>query len=362
MSLRIIHGKFHYRFQIAGHEYTGNTGHPATRPNRPAAEAVQVRAREMVAQGCQPQRLHVEHKPFGDAMAAYLEWAKGEHREHPGTPQRLAVSATNLVAFFGRTPVAAITAGQIEDFKSRRRAAGIQDVTLRHDLHCLAPMLRYARLHHWIGDADPMDGVEIPSDKGAVRIHVLTPAEETLYFQTALSLGYSDLHDLGRLMIRQGCRPGELMAMERADIDVEASLMRVAGGKTASARRSLRLVPESRQIVAGRPLEDGKWLFPRRADPDQPIVSLQRAHDRVMRKLGYGEGWVIYDFRHTFATRFAEATGGDVVALATILGHSNLRTVMKYVHPSQKYSNAAMETMDRWVTATAEAAGEELVQ
>ena len=51
---------------------------------------------------------------------------------------------------------------------------------------------------------------------------------------------------------------------------------------------------------------------------------------------------MIYDLRHTFATRFAEATSGDVVALAAILGHANLRTVMRYVHVSREHRRAQM--------------------
>jgi integrase len=52
--------------------------------------------------------------------------------------------------------------------------------------------------------------------------------------------------------------------------------------------------------------------------------------------------FVIYDFRHTFATRFTEATSGDVVALAPILGHANLRTVMRYVHVSREHRRTQM--------------------
>ncbi|HMC58450.1 MAG TPA: hypothetical protein VKJ01_04595, partial [Candidatus Solibacter sp.] len=34
--------------------------------------------------------------------------------------------------------------------------------------------------------------------------------------------------------------------------------------------------------------------------------------------------------------------GGDVVALAAILGHANLRTVMRYVHVSREHRRAQM--------------------
>jgi len=43
------------------------------------------------------------------------------------------------------------------------------------------------------------------------------------------------------------------------------------------------------------------------------------------------------------ATRFAEATGGNVVALAAILGHANLRTVRRYVHLSREHRRTRMQ-------------------
>ncbi len=53
----------------------------------------------------------------------------------------------------------------------------------------------------------------------------------------------------------------------------------------------------------------------------------------------------MYDFRHTFATRAAES-GMPVATLAAILGHADLRSVMKYVHVRQEAQDLAMERFD----------------
>lgn len=345
MPLQRRRGNWHYRFQVADHVHTANTGFAATKRNRAPAEAVEVRARELVLQG-RPQLLRLEPQPFSDAMAAFLTWAEGEHRAKPATTRRLRGSSTSLLEFFGAASVASLNAGQIEDYKAWRRRQGREEVTIRHDLHCLGPMLRYCRLHNWLGDADPLDQVEIPSDKDAVRMHVLTAAEETAYFQTCLSLGYSELHDIGRLMIRQGCRPGELMALQPRDIDLERALMRILGGKTHAARRSLRLVPESRQVFAQRLLGVDVWVFPSRRHPDRPLSRLDGPHERVMRDLGYGkgEGFVVYDLRHTFATRAAQQNM-DLPTLAAILGHASISSVMRYVHVTQAHQDAEMKRL-----------------
>jgi integrase len=52
--------------------------------------------------------------------------------------------------------------------------------------------------------------------------------------------------------------------------------------------------------------------------------------------------FVLYEFRHTYATRFYEATG-DLVALARNLGNADLRTVMKYNHPQAAFLAKADE-------------------
>src|SRR5262249_38735702 len=112
------------------------------------------------------------------------------------------------------------------------------------------------------------------------------------------------------------------------------------------------------------------WLFPGKT-PGMHLAKLNGPHGRVLDDLascecGYsrdehqGDGcackciefreasrlaFVIYDFRHTFATRAAEA-GMPVATLAAILGHADLRSVMKYVHVRQDALDREMERFE----------------
>ena len=336
MPLRKANGKWHWRFQIDGIVYRGGTGLAANARNRTAALRMEAEARRTVLEG-RSYMLKVIQRPFSDAAEAFLTWAEGEHQEHPQTARRLAVSFASCKTFFGDQPVHSITAGHLEDYKSwRRREHQVRDVTLRHDLHALSKFFKYAVKHTWCCE-NPVQQVKIPSDAEAQRMHVLTPSEEFQYFEAAKR--FPNLHDLGRVMIRQGMRPEEIMGMAQVDVDLEAGTIGIPRGKSRAARRILHIPPDGEvQRILGKRLDGGLWVFPGKKKGTH-LSKLNGSHNKILAATGLK--FVLYDLRHTFATRMAER-GMDLATLASILGHSNLRSVMRYVHPTREHQRAAM--------------------
>ncbi len=98
----------------------------------------------------------------------------------------------------------------------------------------------------------------MPSDAESIRIRVLTGAEKFKYFEK--SRRYLNLHDLGRLMLNQGCRPEELISLPQADVDLAKGLAHIRRGKTKAAKRTLKLATESKTILAAR-LDGGNWIL-----------------------------------------------------------------------------------------------------
>jgi len=85
----------------------------------------------------------------------------------------------------------------------------------------------------------------------------------------------------------------------------------------------------------------GLWLFPSERYVGQTITKLNNSHDRACRNAKVS--FELCDVRHTFGTRMATETKIEPFTLASIMGHANLRTIMRYVHPQQGEKKRAME-------------------
>lgn len=345
MSLRDRNGKWHYRFRLDGRRYEATTGLDATERNKREAQSQESEHIQALREGRRTSR-RIVVRQFNDAAKEFLEWADIKYRQHPNSYKRIKTSFASAREFFDKRPVSVIDEGQIESYKTWRiREHEVRDITVRHDLHALSTFFGFAIKQHWTRE-NPLRNVEIPSDADAVRMHILTAREEKLYFERAAQ--YPDLHDLGRVMILQGMRPEEVTALAKSDVHVERGQLQVRQGKTPAARRLLNLTTESRRILAARMAGDSLWIFPSKRNPGKHVGRLNSAHDRLCREAkadGISFDFVLYDFRHTWATRTAQS-GFDLSSLASMLGHSSLRMVQKYVHPTAEHQRTLMQKYD----------------
>ena len=348
MSLREKNGKWEYRFCISGERVTKLTSLAATDANRGRAQKLEQKLRDAIMRGESSPRRKLARR-FINASEEFMAWCSIHHGEKPNTVKRISVSLWSLREWFGKQNVAAIRQSDIERYKTwRLKTHEVQPVTLRHDLDTLSKFFNWAVVMDMRND-NPVARVSKPSVEDAVRMHIVTPAEEFDYFTRCEQRGYRNLADVARLILDQGMRPDEVYSLERRGVDLTDGRVTIFAGKTKAARRRLKLTPECLQIVKRRysQHEGSRWLFPSPKRSGRHLSKLNNSHDRICAA---GEGrealrFVLYDLRHTAATRWA-ADGVDLPTIAAWLGHASLRLITRYIHVLQGHSD---EQMDRYV-------------
>jgi integrase len=216
-------------------------------------------------------------------------------------------------------------------------------------------------------------------------MYILSNAEEFLYFEEALARSV-DLHDVATLIINQGMRPEEVIEIEKKNVDLIGRTLRIPSGKTKAARRTLRLTADSFEVlkrriqdseeseaklkglceriakrlkmdpqkIAERERQKRGFVLParrvgKRGNGHISLSGLENCHNDVLetcKREGQTIPFVLYDLRHTFATRAAQ-DGMPLPTLASVLGRSSLRRVQKYVHPPQDHQQAEMDRIDK---------------
>ncbi len=172
------------------------------------------------------------------------------------------------------------------------------------------------------------------------QTRVVSNKEELLYLMAASQ----PLQDVAVLMVETGMRPEEILRMERIHVHLDKGYIFIPFGKTKSAKRRIPLTERATDIIQRR-LEattSQRLFISEKTGKD--VTTLKTAHHGAIKRSKV-EYFRIYDLRHTFATRFVES-GGDIVTLKTLLGHSNIQMVTRYAHPTEKHQFEAIKNME----------------
>ena len=158
------------------------------------------------------------------------------------------------------------------------------------------------------------------------------------------------LRDVATLMLETGMRPEEVYRIQPEYVNLAAGFLFNPFGKTKSARRRVPLNTTARNILIRRMAGLGTpYLFPCETDTERPVPKVNNAHDRAVKESKVAP-FRLYDLRHTWATRAAEA-GIDLVTLAALLGHSKIQMVLRYAHPTQEHQARSVERLEQFVAA-----------
>ena len=145
-----------------------------------------------------------------------------------------------------------------------------------------------------------------------------------------------------------GLRISEVCGLRIADIDSQRRRIHVRSGKGKKDRyvmlgeSLLALLRQYYQKV--RP--QGEYLFPG-YKPQRPIctTAVNQVLRKVIRETGLVKRVTMHTLRHCFATHLLEA-GTDIRILQVLLGHSSIRTTLRYTHITDRLVQKLVSPLD----------------
>ncbi|HYW72108.1 MAG TPA: site-specific integrase [Pyrinomonadaceae bacterium] len=369
-------GTYWFRFMHNGRRFRKSTGIKVAAQTRKQrnqhqtdAEEIAAAYRTKMAKGEvgieEPKRIPT----LTQAMKDFLEWSEQEYATHPNTHRRYEISSAALLRYFGTKTLDRITSDDVERFKTwrakqkklpqgkkskkaRKSAKMLRPATVNRELACLKHV--FTRNCELVA-RNPVKGVKFLEEDNE-QTRVLTLEEEKLYLMAATQ----PLQDVATVMLETGMRPEEVYRIRRENVYLDQGYLFNPYGKTKAARRKIPLSEPALAVLARRMEKArGDYLFPGRApagegkpkaertDSDKPIVKLNAAHTATVTRCKVAP-FRLYDLRHTWATRSAQA-GVDLVTLAAMLGHSRIQMVLRYAHPTEEHQFAAMEKRLRYM-------------
>jgi integrase len=254
------------------------------------------------------------------------------------------VLRANLIPYFGVKYVDEINNYDIEQYKSfLLRKKKLSPKSINNYLSILNRCLKSAVEWGIIKDLPKIKLLKVPLQK----YDYLTETETEIILQQATGMW----HDIILLAVRTGLRFGELIALQWEDINLREGILTVnrnivrgiVGSPKNNKSRTVPLTPSVINMLR-KMTKEGKYLF---HDSDGiPLkynFCLRKLH--VISQLAGLRKISWHKLRHSFASHLA-SRGNSIVAIKELMGHSEVKTTMRYAHVNLPVLQNAIGTLE----------------
>ncbi len=315
MTVYHKNGKWYYNFMLDGKRY-----HRACKGATSHREALQFE--NIVKAEIMRGNLGITEKKctikLSEMIKKYLEYSELNKSSftHDKTYSRY------WLEFFGNQIISNIKPIDIEGYKKYRNEI-VKPSTVNRELNSLSKMFSIAVNNNYI-EKNPCQGVHKLKVEN-IKIRYLTSDEEKRLFEAI------DDHWIKPIVIcalQTGMRKTEILDLTWDCVDFTQKYITVLQTKNGKSRQ----IPISQKLIDALQGQEKikEYIF------INPIT--KNRHGNIndifphFLKKAQIKNFRFHDLRHTAATRMVEK-GVDLIVVMDILGHSDIKTTMRYAHP-----------------------------
>jgi len=300
----------------------------------------------------------------------YIEWREVHRKRASGT---LHTFEKHFFPIFGNTKLKDITAWNLEKWKTAQIKAGNKPTTVNRYIAELKSALSKAVEWEEIED-NPLRKVKPAKIDHSPNVRYLSNDEETRLRQALtgrdkktkveranankwreargytlypdlFSQTYTDhLTPMVLLSINTGMRRGEVFHLCWEDINFSTETLTIHGGKAKSGHtRHIPLNNEALTTLENWGKKPKGLVFPNK--DGNPLDNIKSSWGTLLKEANIKDfRW--HDLRHHFASRLV-MVGVDLNTVRELLGHSDIKTTLRYAHLAPEHKAEAVKLLDR---------------
>ncbi|HLV00479.1 MAG TPA: tyrosine-type recombinase/integrase, partial [Acidobacteriota bacterium] len=247
------------------------------------------------------------------------------------TCRRKQTSLNSLNAFMGSTDMPSISPALLHNYVQRRKAKGLSDASVNHDIVTLKHLLGHA-VEKGLLSSNPISNFKRLRGEQKER-----PRFSDQQIDNVISAVRADCRALFVFIRETGCRREEALSLTWAQVHADSRMLVFAQDTKSRKYRYVPLTDAALEAIHTLPrLRECPYVFYNPKTKDR-WEHCRRPWETARRKAGV-PNLMVKDLRRHFAIKLAEQ-GTDMKDIQQVLGHASVATTEKhYAHFSPTHS------------------------
>jgi integrase len=252
---------------------------------------------------------------------------------------------------FKSLSLTAVKPNIVRDYMTERIKAGLRPASVNRERSLLISIL-YAAVADGIIESNPIGqkGVKRLEENNSREEKILSMDLEAAKLQKLIDGADVHFRPILEIALLTGMRQGEILSLKWKQIDFDNLKITIPIESSKSKRE--RVIPMGSdlfKVISNiERMNNSAYVFP---SGHTHLKSIRRpfvaACEAAGIKFGRENGLVFHDLRHVAASRLVKMT--DVMTASKILGHSDLKTTMRYLHSTDMDKRAAIDRLGAWL-------------